>query len=91
MQNSQKCLEVLDYSKGWEGWKNGLKQVIESSHTYYQDETVQVLLKQLDSFLTRKVCVASGEEEIVEAMWAAATPPERKTLANLFLKVSGDL
>jgi hypothetical protein len=49
------------------------------------------LLKQLDGFLTRKVCTSSGEEEIIAALWAAAAPEERKTLANLFLKVSGEL
>lgn len=91
MNNSTKCMDLLDFKKDWPAWKGELKQIIDSSHTYYQDETVQVLLKQLDGFLTRKVCTSSGEEEIVAALWEAATPDERKTLANLFLKISGDL
>jgi hypothetical protein len=91
MNKSTKCIDLLDYSKDWGDWRGELKNVIDSSHTYYQDETVQVLLKQLDSFLTRKVCASTGEEEIVEAMWEAATPEERKTLANVFLKMSGSL
>jgi hypothetical protein len=91
MKDSEKCIDVLDYSQNWPDWTAELKKVIDSSHAYYQDETVQLLLKQLDSFLTRKVCASSSEEEIVEAMWAVATPEERKLIATLFLKISGDL
>jgi erythromycin esterase-like protein len=91
MKNSTKCIDLLDYLQGWSAWRKELKNVIDSSHTYYQDETVQLLLKQLDSFLARKVCVSSGEEEIIETMWEAATPAERKTIANLLLKISGNL
>lgn len=81
----------MDYSQDWPAWRSDLKKVIDSSHTYYQDETIQLLLKQLESFLARKVCVSSGEEDIIESMWEAATPQERKTLASLFLKISGNL
>ena len=91
MKDSDKCIDVLDYSQNWPDWTAELKKVIDSSHAYYQDETVQLLLKQLDSFLTRKVCASSIEEEIIEAMWAVATPEERKLIATLFLKISSDL
>jgi hypothetical protein len=91
MKDSTKCIDLLDYSPCWSDWRNELKKVIDSSHAYYQDETVQLLLKQLDSFLNRKVCTSSDEEEIIEAMWAVATINERKTIANLFLKISGNL
>jgi hypothetical protein len=91
MKDSTKCIDLLDYTQDWPAWTAELKKVIDSSHAYYQDETVQLLLKQLDSFLTRKVCTASGEEEIIEAMWDVASPEERKTMATLLLKISGNL
>ena len=91
MKETAKCIQLLDYSKGWSDWRSGLKKVIENSHAYYKDETVQLLLKQLDSFLTKKVCAASGEELIMESLWEAATPEERKTLATLLLKVAGNI
>ena len=91
MKGSTKCLDLLDYSQDWSDWTSELKKVLDSSQSYYQDETVQLLLKQLDSFLTRKVCTASGEEEIIEAMWEVAAPEERKTMAILLLKISGNL
>ncbi len=91
MKNSTKCIDLLDYTQDWSEWTAELKKVIDSSHAYYNDETVQLLLKQLDSFLTRKVCTASGEEEIIKAMWDVASPEERKTMAILLLKISGNL
>ena len=91
MKDSTKCIDLLDYSQDWPNWTAELKKVIDSSHTYYQDETVQLLLRQLDTFLTRKVCSSSDEEAIINAMWNVATPKERKTIATLFLKISGDL
>ena len=84
MKGSTKCLDLLDYSQDWSDWTSELKKVLDSSQSYYQDETVQLLLKQLDSFLTRKVCTASGEEEIIEAMWEVAAPEERKTMATYY-------
>ena len=91
MKGSTKCLDLLDYSQDWSDWTSELKKVLDSSQSYYQDETVQLLLKQLDSFLSRKVCTASGEKEIIEAMWEVAAPEERKTMAILLLKISGNL
>ena len=91
MKGSTKCIDLLDYSQDWRNWTAELKKVIDSSHAYYQDETVQLLLRQLDTFLTRKVCTSSDEEEIIEAMWEIAIPEERKTMATLLLKISSNL
>jgi hypothetical protein len=81
----------MDFSKCWSDWRNTLKKSIESSHTYYQDETIQVLLTKLDDFLSRKVCASSIDEEVIDAMWDVATSEERKTIANLFLKIADRL
>ncbi len=91
MEKTTKCIELLDFSRCWADWRGELKNVIESSHSYYQDETVHLLLEQLDSFLTKKICPSSGEEEVIEAMWENATSEERKTIATLFLKIADRL
>jgi hypothetical protein len=68
-----------------------LKQSIESSRTYYQGETVQVLLSKLNDFLSKQVCATSIGEEVIDAMWDVATSEERKTIASLFLKIANRL
>jgi hypothetical protein len=91
MDTTIKCVELMDFSTCWADWKSALKQSIESSRTYYQDETVQVLLSKLDDFLSKKVCASSIDEEVIDAMWVVATPEERQTMATLFLKVADKL
>ena len=91
MEKNSQCIEVMDFTGCWSDWKDGLRQSIESSRTYYQDETVQVLLSKLDNFLREKVCATSIDEEVIEAMWDVATAEERQTIANLFLKVADRL
>ena len=55
METAGKCIESMNFSDGWHGWKNRLKQSIENSRTYYQDETVNNLLQKLNIFLTKKM------------------------------------
>ena len=91
METTSKCIALMDFTECWSDWKNTLKQSILSSRTYYQDETVQVLLSKLDEFLTKKVCASSIDEEVIEAMWDVATLEERQTIATLFLKIADRL
>ena len=91
METTSKCIELMDFTGCWSDWKDALKQSIESSRTYYQDETVQVLLSKLDDFLSEKVCATSIDEEVIEAMWDVATAEERQTIAKLFLKLADRL
>ena len=91
MDTAGKCVDIMDFSEGWGGWKNTLKQSIQSSRTYYHDETVQNLLTKLDTFLTTRVCASSIGEEIIDEMWNVATSEERKTMATLFLKIADKL
>ena len=91
MDTAVKCVDIMDFSEGWIDWKNALKQSIESSRTYYHDETVQNLLTKLDIFLNTRVCASSVGEEIIDKMWEVATSEERKTMAMLFLKIADTL
>ena len=91
MEQALKHIEEMDFSTCWLDWRKGLKQSIEHSRTYYVDETLRVLMGNLDEFLSKKICRESKEEEVIDAMWEVATPDERKTLAILFLKISNRL
>ena len=91
METTTKCVGLMNFSECWSDWKDALKQSIESSHTYYQDETVKALLSKLDDFLSKKVCASSIDEEVIEAMWDVATSEERQTIATLFLKIADRL
>jgi hypothetical protein len=91
MEKADKCVEKMDLSQCWTDWRSTLKQSIESSRTYYQDETIQVLVSKLNDFLNNKVCASSQCEEVMGAMWDAATVEERRTVANLFLKIANKL
>ena len=91
MEKADECIETMDFSRCWGDWRTALKQSIESSRTYYQDETVQALLSKLNDFLSKRVCTTSEGEEVIDAMWDVATTEERKTIANLFLKMANRL
>jgi hypothetical protein len=88
MDTTNKCTAAMDFSLCWSDWRNGLKASIQNSHTYYQDEAVQLLINRLDNFLNKKVCSSSVEEEVMEAMWSVADDKQRETLAILLLKIS---
>ena len=91
MEKALKHIEEMDFSTCWLDWRKGLKQSVEHSRTYYLDETVRVLMENLDKFLTKKICRESNEEEVINAMWEVATQEERQTLAILFLKIANRL
>ena len=88
MESTEKCTELMDFSVCWADWRDALKQSIKDSHTYYQDESVQLMMNSLDGFLNNKVCESSPEEKLIEALWDAADAHERETLATLLLKIA---
>ncbi|MHB8105630.1 MAG: DUF3243 family protein [Dehalococcoidales bacterium] len=91
METAGKCIKSMNFSDGWRDWKHRLKQSIENSRTYYQDETVNNLLLKLNVFLNNKVCASNICEEMITEMWDTGTSEERKTLATLFLKIANQL
>jgi hypothetical protein len=91
METAGKCIESMNFTDGWRDWRNRLKQSIESSRTYYQDETINNLLQKMNTFLNNKVCASTICEEMMTAMWEVGTPDERKTMATLFLKIANRL
>jgi hypothetical protein len=91
METAGKCIESMNFSDGWPDWKKRLKQSIENSRTYYQDENVNNLLLKLNVFLNNKVCASNICEEMITSMWDAGTSEERKTITTLFLKIANRL
>ena len=91
METTPDFIESQELSKCWSDWRKGLKDSVESSRDYYQDETVRRLVDKLNGFLDRKVCDSPEKEEIIDAMWEAAGETERKTLAQLLLKIADRL
>jgi hypothetical protein len=87
MDTTEKCTEVMDFTAGWAEWRAALKKLIKESHTYYKDESVQLMMNGLESFLNKRVCESTPEERLIEAMWNAATRRQRETLATLLLKI----
>ena len=87
-ENLNQCTELMDFTQCWVDWRSALKESVQSSRTYYKDESVQALLSKLENYLTKRVCAASAEEQVIDSMWEAADPDERKTLATLFLKIA---
>lgn len=87
METTEKCCQLMDFSVCWADWRSALKQSIKSSHTYYHDESVQLMMNSLDDFLNKKACDSSPEEALLDSMWNAATPNERETLATVLLKI----
>ncbi|MBN1161634.1 MAG: DUF3243 family protein [Dehalococcoidales bacterium] len=91
METAGKCTASMDFSEGWRDWKSRLKQSVENSRAYYQDETINNLLQKLNVFLNNKVCASNMCEEMIAEMWDAGTSEERKTIATLFLKIADRL
>jgi hypothetical protein len=71
-------------------WRSALKSTITGCRSYYQDETVQMLMAKLEHLLNTKVC-ASADGQLVEEMWKSANSEERKAIARLFLKIADRL
>jgi hypothetical protein len=88
METKEKCAALMDMSNCWADWRAALRQSIKASHTYYKDESVQLMMNSLDQFLNTNVCASSAEEQLLQSMWDAADENERKTLATVLLKMS---
>jgi hypothetical protein len=91
MDSTAKCLEGLDFAVDWKDWRRALKATLDSSRSYYEDETVQILLNKLDTFLNKQVCVSSDEERLIQEIWAVADNRERKVITTLLLKTANRL
>jgi len=87
MDKTAQCIQSMEFSDKWEKWKKTFKESIQSSRTYYQDETVVNLVSKLNIFLEKRVCSSSAGEEIVKTLWDVASPEERRTLATLFFRI----
>jgi len=87
MEQRAKCINTLDFTKDWESWRNTLKDAIATARVLgVSDDEIKEIAVQLGDFLAEKVCPATKEEEFIKQLWDAATPEERRTLANVIFK-----
>jgi len=82
------CLNLLDYVRDWNNWRNTLHAAIGQARTLgWTDEEIQETAAEIGDFLAEKVCPATKEEELLQELWNVGTPEERKTLATLLFKI----
>jgi hypothetical protein len=88
MEETQKCINAMDFVKDWASWRGHLQDAIKRGRDFgMSDEMIQKLSVKVGDFLAKKICPATPEEKLMKEMWEAATPDERKTLATLMFKL----
>lgn len=88
MEETQKCINAMDFVKDWASWRGHLQDAIKRGRDFgMSDEMIQNLSVKVGDFLAKKICPATPEEQLMKEMWQVATPDERKTLATLMFKL----
>ncbi len=88
MEDTQKCINAMDFVKDWASWRGHLQDAIKRGRDFgMSDEMIQNLSVKVGDFLAKKICPATPEEQLMKEMWEVATPDERKTLATLMFKL----
>jgi len=89
MEETQKCINAMDFVKDWASWRGHLQDAIKRGRDFgMSDEMIQNLSVKVGDFLAKKICPATPEEQLMKEMWEVATPDERKTLATLTFKLA---
>ena len=88
MEETQKCINAMDFVKDWASWRGHLQDAIKRGRDFgMSDEMIKNLSVKVGDFLAKKICPATPEEQLMKEMWEVATPDERKTLATLMFKL----
>jgi len=88
MEETQKCINAMDFVKDWASWRGHLQDAIKRSREFgLSDDMIKKLSVKVGDFLAKRVCPATPEEQLMKEMWEVATPDERKTLATLMFKL----
>jgi len=82
------CLAMLDYVGDWKKWRVSLHTAIEEARMLgWTDEEIKDTAAQVGDFFAERVCPATPEEELLQELWNAGNPDERRTLATLLFKI----
>jgi len=88
MEETQKCINAMDFVKDWASWRGHLQDAIKRGRNFgMSDEMIKNLSVKVGDFLAKKICPATPEEQLMREMWEVATADERKTLATLMFKL----
>jgi hypothetical protein len=88
MEEGTTCLSGGDFIKNWDQWKKTVNEAIKTARKVgMPDKLIEIASVKVGDFLTKRLCVESGEESLIKELWAVATPDERKTLGKLLFKI----
>jgi len=88
MEEIQKCINDMDFVKDWASWREHLQDAIKRGRDFgMSDDMIQNLSVKVGDFLSKKVCPATPEEQLMKELWEVGTQEERKTLATLMFKL----
>lgn len=82
------CLALFDYVSDWQNWRETLHKAIgEARSLGWSDKEIKDTAKRVGDFLAERVCPATPEEKLLQELWNAGSPEERKILATLLFKI----
>jgi hypothetical protein len=88
LKTFQQCLSALDYVKDWKAWRGTLHDAVEQGKKMgLSEEQIAKGAARVGDWLSKHVCPATKEEEILTELWNVGTPEERQALASLIVKV----
>ncbi len=88
---SMKHLQEFDYGEDWGAWRENIRKRIYLAHKFgIPDETVQAIALRVGDFLSKKESPVIKEEKLLKEMWSIADLDERRTIANLMLRMFND-
>jgi hypothetical protein len=82
------CLDLMDFSHGWNEWRGSLKETVDAAREIDpSDRHVIGVVEDMIDFLSDRVCPGSSEERFVSELWDRADEDQRHVLAHIFLKM----
>ena len=90
MEERQMCLNTMNFLENWDTWRSDLSEMVSSAReSGDSEEKVREMVIDTLDFLAKRVCPESSEDQIIAQMWNGASPEDRKTLADLILRIVG--
>lgn len=75
--------------KDWHDWKETLGTAVNLGETVgMSNNTITNIAEKVGTYLSNNVDPRNDEERLLKQMWDAASEEERKTLANVIVKIA---
>ncbi len=90
MEERLMCLNTMNFLENWETWRGDLREMVNTAReSGDSEEKVREMVIDTLDFLSRRVCLGSPEDQLIAQMWDKASPEDRRTLADLILRLVG--